>query len=209
MRTLFFSMLFLMVSGTAQASLHERVIGPVYDIQEQDMLLWIQQKLQHMQKTGELQAWQQKAKRHSEKTLHRPKPVSNITHTHVPRKFYIDPSIVIDHVIKDHQGRIIAMPGTKVNPLSIVHMSKHLVFIDGDSSNQQAWALEVIQHYAGKVKIILVSGSPVDLIKKWKKRVYFDQQGVLTSKFHIKHVPAIVSQDGLKLLVSEVLPRKL
>ncbi|MDQ6974398.1 MAG: type-F conjugative transfer system protein TraW [Mariprofundaceae bacterium] len=198
----------MMTSGIAHASLHERVIGPIYNIQEQDMLLWIQKKLQHMQKTGELQAWQQRAKIRSEKTLRRPKPVANITHTRISRKFYIDPSIVVDHVIKDHHGRIIAMPGTKVNPLSIVHMSKHLVFIDGDSTKQQTWVLGVMKHYAGKVKIILVSGSPVDLIKKWKKRVYFDQQGVLTSKFHIKHVPAIVSQDGLKLLVSEVLPRK-
>jgi len=34
---------------------------------------------------------------------------------------------------------------------------------------------------------------PTELMKQWKRRVYFDQQGVLTRRLHIRHVPAIVS----------------
>jgi len=34
--------------------------------------------------------------------------------------------------------------------------------------------------------------------------MYFDQQGVLTTKLGIKAVPAIVEQSGLRLKVTEV-----
>jgi carboxypeptidase Taq len=53
-------------------------------------------------------------------------------------------------------------------------------------------------------KIILVNGSPQDLMKANSIRFYFDQQGVLVQKFGIKQVPATVSQHGSKLLIKEI-----
>ena len=54
------------------------------------------------------------------------------------------------------------------------------------------------------MKIILVKGNILDLMKDNKTRLYFDQGGVLTGKFGIKQVPAIVLQDELKLLIREM-----
>jgi hypothetical protein len=34
--------------------------------------------------------------------------------------------------------------------------------------------------------------------------VYFDQQGVLTKKLGIQHVPALVSQEELRLRIEEI-----
>jgi len=147
-------------------------------------------------------------KKQALKTINNPRPVTGITHTIKPYQFHIDPSIVIDHTIKDTKGRIIAIPGTRINPFSYIHMSKHLVFIDGESKRQQQWALSMQEYYHGKIKIILTSGSPIDMMKKYKIRIYFDQQGRLSQKFHIHHVPSIVSQDGMSLRVSEIVPRK-
>jgi len=56
----------------------------------------------------------------------------------------------------------------------------------------------------GKAKIILVNGSPVELMTAKKRRFYFDQAGKLTTRFGIEHTPAIVTQAGRVMRVSEV-----
>ncbi|MBK8324891.1 MAG: hypothetical protein IPL06_20020 [Betaproteobacteria bacterium] len=53
------------------------------------------------------------------------------------------------------------------------------------------------------VKPILVAGL-LDLIRRWKRPVFFDQGGALVARLGIRHVPALVSQDGLRLRVDEV-----
>ena len=66
------------------------------------------------------------------------------------------------------------------------------------------YARTLIDHYGGKVKPILVAGSYLDLMKAWQLSVYFDQQGVLTRKFGITQVPALVSQEGMRLRIDEL-----
>ena len=56
-----------------------------------------------------------------------------------------------------------------------------------------------------KLKIILVKGEPLKLQRELKKQkiwIYFDQAGFLTQKLEIKEVPALVTQDGLRLKIS-------
>lgn len=184
------------------------VIGPVYKIREQDFLEYIRNKLTVMQRSGELRRLQQQELEQARKRIERPAPVPGITRTVKPHVFYIDPALKVEHAIRDAEGRIITMPGTKVNPFDYLTMSKHLLFIDGDDADQVKWATAMDGRYHGHVKTILVSGSPIDLMKRWKRRVYFDQHGVLSQRFHIRHVPAIVSQNKKRLRVAEVLPRK-
>jgi len=184
------------------------VIGPVYKIREQDFLEYIRNKLTVMQRSGELRRLQQQELEQARKRIERPAPVPGMTRTVKPHVFYIDPSLSVEHAIRDAEGRIIAMPGTKVNPFDYLTMSKHLLFIDGDDADQVKWAVAMDKRYGGHVKTILVSGSPIELMKRWKRRVYFDQHGILSQRLHIRHVPAIVSQDKKRLRVAEVLPRK-
>ena len=93
--------------------------------------------------------------------------------------------------------------GTTKNPLEVVSLSKHLLFFDGRDAQQVRDARALIDHYGGKVKPILVAGSYLDLMKAWQLSVYFDQQGVLTTKFGITQVPALVSQEGPRLRIDE------
>ena len=65
-------------------------------------------------------------------------------------------------------------------------------------------ARELIDRYQGKVKPILVGGSYLDLMKRWNKQVFYDQDGTLVRKFGITAVPAIVSQEGQRLRIDEV-----
>ena len=43
-----------------------------------------------------------------------------------------------------------------------------------------------------------------DLMKAWRIPVYYDQAGTLTRRFGIRQVPALVSQDGLRLRIDEL-----
>ncbi len=179
-------------------------IGPVYSIKEQDFLEYIKNKLLAMQKSGALKRLQEKQLKRAKKHIERPIPVAGITRTTKPHVFYVNQSIRIDHTITDQKGRIIVMAGTQVNPFDYISMSEDLVFIDGDDPEQVKWAMHMHARYHGHTKAILNKGSPIDLMKKWKQRFYFDQKGVLTKKFHLHHVPAIVSQSGKLLRIQEV-----
>jgi conjugal transfer pilus assembly protein TraW len=52
--------------------------------------------------------------------------------------------------------------------------------------------------------VILTGGSYLDLMRRWKRPVFFDQQGTLTDKLGIRHVPALVTQDGKRLKIEEI-----
>jgi conjugal transfer pilus assembly protein TraW len=49
-----------------------------------------------------------------------------------------------------------------------------------------------------------VAGSYLALMQRWQVLVYYDQQGALTRKLGITHVPALVSQEGKQLRIDEL-----
>ena len=83
-------------------------------------------------------------------------------------------------------------------------LSKRLLFFDARDRRQVARARELMARYDGKVKPILTGGSYLDLMKAWRIPIYYDQQGTLTRRFGIHQVPAIVSQEGARLRIDEV-----
>ena len=103
-----------------------------------------------------------------------------------------------------HGPRVAA--GTRANPLEIVSLSKHLLFFDGSDEQQVAQARTLIARYDGRVKPILVAGSYLALMQRWRTPVYYDQQGALTRKLGITQVPALVSQQGTQLRIDELAP---
>ena len=94
--------------------------------------------------------------------------------------------------------------GTRKNPLEIVSLSKHLLFFDARDARQVRQARALMANYQGRVKPILTGGSYLELMKSWRVPVFYDQLGILTRRFGITQVPALVSQDGLRLRVDEM-----
>lgn len=80
----------------------------------------------------------------------------------------------------------------------------HLLFFDARDPRQVQRARELIDTYQGRVKPILVGGSYLDLMKAWNRQVFYDQEGALVRKLGITAVPAIVSQEGNRLRIDEV-----
>lgn len=179
-------------------------IGPVYPIQEPHLLDFIAKRLQEKERSGELKKLEEQARARGIDAVRHPMAVAGIKATETARTFYYDPTFTLDRNVLDDKGNLLFASGTRKNPLEIVGLSKHLLFFDARDKRQVMRARELISFYSGRVKPILVGGSYLDLMKSWRTRVYYDQQGVLTRRFGIKQVPAIVSQEGLRLRIDEL-----
>ena len=181
------------------------VIGPVYAIAEPSLLEVILAKLREAEATGALAKLHLEARTGITRGIENPAPIAKITKTSKARSFYFDPSIVVPAAITDADGKVLVAPGTRVNPLDTVSLSKQLLFIDARDAAQVGRAKALIDERGGKVKIILTGGSYLELMRRWKLPVFFDQQGQLTDKLGIRHVPALVTQEGKRLRIDELL----
>lgn len=205
-----FSLLFVMPlyasNPLKQNGINLGVIGETYSILEDDLLLFIQKRVQAMQQNGDWQRMQDKWKKQVSDHTDRPIPLANIHRTASPKTWDYDPSIVVPYDLKDQYGNVFAKAGTRVNPLSYITLHTALIFYNADDLEQVTWVKKINKQYAGKTKLILVSGSISEQEKIFHQPIYFDQQGKLTTTFHISQVPALVYQDGLRLKIAEVEP---
>jgi conjugal transfer pilus assembly protein TraW len=176
--------------------------GAVFPVIETDMLAMIEARLMAAKASGRMAAMQRQFVADTEARVRRPVPVKGIQHASAPRSWTYDPSITVGQDIRDAAGRLIIARGTRVNPLDHVTMRERLVFIDGDDPAEVRWALASMT--ALDAKIVLTSGAPIALMDATRRRIYFDQNGVLTTKFGIRHVPAVIAQTGKLLRVSEL-----
>jgi conjugal transfer pilus assembly protein TraW len=193
----------LIVGGKAGA-VDLGTLGPTYEIAEPHLLAFIEQRLREKERSGELQRLAEAARARGIDTVRQPPPVEGLRTTERPRTFYVDPSFTLDRNITDPQGRLIFAAGTRKNPLEVVSLSRHLLFFDARDPRQVKHARELSGRYAGRIKPILTGGSYLDLMKAWRVPVYYDQSGTLTRRFGIRQVPALVSQDGLRLRIDEL-----
>ena len=182
------------------------VVGPTYDIAEPDLLEVIQSRLNWMEKSGDLAKKQGEYRDHVIGAVEKPKPVSGLKATAVKRTFYYDPTMILDHDIRGEDGAILFVRGLKVNPLDHVSLRDKLIFFDGRDRRQVSFAKQTMRKLKGAAKPIMVAGEPLNLMRDWKRRVFYDQGGALVRRLGIRQVPAVVTQDGKRLRVDEVLP---
>ena len=179
-------------------------IGPTYPVAEKNLLDVIMARLRAKEASGELKRHEQEARDRAAYAVNNPRPVDGLRRALAARTFYFDPTFTLQSNVVDSTGAVLFPAGTRKNPLEVVSLSKHLLFFDARDPGQVARARELIEHYQGKVKPILVGGSYLDLMKRWNKPVFYDQDGTLVRKFGIAAVPAIVSQEGQRLRIDEV-----
>lgn len=180
------------------------VIGPTYEISEPHLLQMIEQRLRDKERSGELGRLEAQARERGIATVKNPPPVTGLRPTDTVRTFYFDPSFTLDRNLLGPQGELLFAAGTRKNPLEVVSLSRHLLFFDARDPRQVGRARQLIALYQGRVKPILVGGSYLDLMQSWHIPVYYDQQGLLTRRLGITQVPALVSQDGLRLRIDEL-----
>lgn len=180
------------------------VHGHTFEIEEPDLLKAMESKLKTLEATDKLAEINETFLKRAQAALSHPTPVAGITKVIEERTFTYDPSMMVPYDLKDHEGRPFHKAGTRINPLAFQSLPTELVFIDGSDKTQVAWAEKTYLKSSPPPKIILTAGSPFQLMEQWAQPVYFDQGGKITKKLGIRHVPAVVVQDGLKLKISEI-----
>jgi conjugal transfer pilus assembly protein TraW len=189
-------------SSSAAASQKVR-LGPVYRIAERDMIEELQTKLKAMEADGTLKQLQDQAVAKSIKSIQRPNGAS-LPRALQARQWTHDPTYVVPSDIADHQGRVFAHAGDKINPLERgVMLRQPLLFVDADDPVQLK-ALPALVDQLKAPKVILVAGDWQATSKALAKPVFFDQRGTLVKTFGIAAVPAVVRQNGLVLQVDEL-----
>ena len=194
----------LLIVGGKAGAVDLGTIGPTSMMAEPHLLAFIEQRLREKERSGELQRLAEAARARGIDTVRQPPPVEGLRTTERPRTFYVDPSFTLDRNITDPLGRLMFAAGTRKNPLEVVSLSRHLLFFDARDPRQVKHARELNGRYAGRIKPILTGGSYLDLMKAWRVPVYYDQSGTLTRRFGIRQVPALVSQEGLRLRIDEL-----
>lgn len=180
------------------------VMGETYPIAESDFLDFIQSRVEELQKNGQWQVLQNHVQQDASSYRDRPKSGVGIVRAGETKSWIFDPSIILDHDVITNEGKVIAFSGTRINPLHFIALSKTLIFYNSDDPKQVSWVVEQDKRKAGRDKLILVNGSVLNEEKRFKKVVYFDQGGRLSSHFGITHVPARVLQEGQVLRITEV-----
>lgn len=204
-RTLLVCGLSTLASGAQALDLGR--IGPTYEIAEPHLLADIERRLQEKQRSGELQRLMEEARARSVASVRSPAAVTDLATTRTARTFYVDPSFTLDRNVVDAQGRVMFAAGTRKNPLDVVSLSRRLLFFDARDARQVLRARELMAAGGSPIKPILTGGSYLDLMKAWRSPVYYDQQGVLVRRLGIQQVPALVSQEGSRLRIDEMVVR--
>ncbi len=171
--------------------------GHTFETIEQDFLEVINNKLRAI----DWNKFNQKIQTKTKDYVENPTEVTGIKRAKEAKEYFYDPTYVLTQDIYDHTGKLIHPAGVEVNPLEFTSLKEDLIFIDGDDEIQVNLALKQRKEKNEKLKIILVKGSPLKIQRQEKIWIYFDQGGVLTSKLGIGEVPALVTQEGLRLKI--------
>lgn len=178
--------------------------GTTFKIIETNLLNVITYKLRDLNKNGDLKRHQTKLIQFAQAQVLSPTPIHGLRRALKEHVHYYDPTYYLSYDLKDHQGRVFHKRGTILNPLLIRNLSCQLIFFSAQDNIQLEWIQRFIAHKKGSYKLILTAGSPIDLEEKLGQPCYFDQGGVLTKKFKIEAVPAIVSQEKFRLKIHEI-----
>lgn len=177
-------------------------MGPTWEIAEPSLLDVIQARMGQMEASGELAALQQEMQDRTRAYVARPRPVTGLLPATQERQFEVDLSITLTRDLADHEGRVFARAGTVINPLDYSMFNKRIVFIDGDESEQVEFAISEGNEL--DTLIVLTNGAPLDLMREYGRRFYFDQDAVMTDRFRITRLPSEVWRDGRVMMVREV-----
>ena len=173
--------------------------GHTFEIKEESFLEFIQKRLIEASKDGTLLKVQDMLKKRAVKSIKNPKPVGDFELTSEDYSYFYDPTLELTTDIKDHKGNILYKSGTRINPLraEFMNFNRPLLFFDARDGKQLAMALRSYAH----CDWILTGGSPINLMQKYKREIYFDQGGGYARIFGIRRIPCLIDQAPKQYLL--------
>ena len=177
------------------------VHGQIWEIKENDIVSYIKSQITE-EKAEQIQ---KDFISNSRKHINRPTDVDGISTTLEHKVHYYNPEITLTKDIIDQTGKVLYQKGTKVNPLDHQSFKRQLLFINGDDTKQVKFAISKHHQIGDELKIVLINGSPIELMKKHQTiRFYFDQEGYLSKTFGIETVPTLVKKEGKLMRVEAI-----
>lgn len=182
--------------------------GATFPVAEPDLLSVLLARLKAAEASGRIITLNRAFAARVKAKLNRPPPVAGLSETRQPRSWLFDPSIRVPQDFGDPSGQVFARAGDLINPLDrLPGFNRVLIFVDGDAPRQVAFALKRAKRDPkARTYIVLTAGAPLELMRRTKTELYFDQGGTLIRHFGITQTPAVVERDGRALRISEVQP---
>ncbi|PWY53813.1 type-F conjugative transfer system protein TraW [Legionella qingyii] len=179
------------------------VVGEVFPVAEKSFLVLIEKRLRTLTTSGELEALNRKWIDTVVNHTNRPTALGLERINKTIRHYYTS-EITLNKDITDHKGKVLFPKGTYVNALE--HMPAYRpcwLFFNADDEAQIRWA-QLQKSKCPNPKFILTGGAIKRTEKSLNAVIYFDQEGRITRKLNIEHVPARVTRKENQLLIVEV-----
>ena len=194
----------VLVMQSASAAVHNLgVLGTTYSIVERDALEEIQERAKAVN-------WEKAFNRKKAKEKiknYKPRNLSRLPRALEDKTFLVDMTYTLDIDIPDGKGNILYPKGYTFNPLEYVQLSNTIVVIDGSDEKQVKWFAksDYINDY--NTTFMISDGSYYDLIKKFKRPVYFADNRII-DRLKLRAVPSIIRQKDKYMEVQEVAIKK-
>jgi len=196
----------LSVQGIAGA--HDLgTVGKIYPIDEADFLVEVKEIVKHKVDDGSWAEIERKLQRDTVNALEHPAASGSFTVAAASKVWYFDPTATLTQDVMGPTGQVLFAAGTKINPLDVVSVGSNLFFFDADDPKQIAKLQQAQARSPVHVKPVAVAGSYLALSRKLEQPIYFDQGANFTRRLGIVTIPALVSQEGNRLKVEEMVPQ--
>jgi conjugal transfer pilus assembly protein TraW len=175
------------------------VHGKLYEIREEDMLSYVQRKAAEISMAALRESMVRKLEesyaRHSLVSLDVPSATEE-------RVRYVDPSVNVRNPLYDHTGAMI-FPAGVVNPLDHVPLSKSILMLREDQVKR---VLEETDK-RGEKPILLLTDGDIRKASSLAGRMVYRANPLMLRRLQIEKVPSLVTQEGRKLKVEEMVLR--
>ncbi len=180
-------------------------VGPTSDIIEPDLVALIKERIAEIDvetraKKSVASYWQRA-------------PFIDVPKARERRVRRLDPTVTTENDLRDHEGRVLAPAGTRINPLAALPFTSRLLIFDGTDPAERQWARDHIQENR---KTILIT-TRIDRDVGWPAWKELHQSlglpvylldAKIAERFALEATPTMVeaSPDGRTLLVTEDFP---
>ena len=173
------------------------VHGKLYEIKEEDMLSYVRRKAGEI----DMRELRESMERKLEESYARYSLVSlKVPSATEERVRYVDPSVKVRNPLYDHTGKMI-FPAGVVNPLDHVRLSKSILILREDQVQR---ALAETDKRGEKPILLLTEGDIRKASSLASQMIYKASPSMLKS-LGIEKVPSLVTQEGMKLRVKEMI----
>ncbi|MYB26761.1 MAG: hypothetical protein F4X32_04540 [Candidatus Dadabacteria bacterium] len=173
------------------------VHGKLYEIKEEDMLSYVRRK------AGEIDM--RELRESMERKLEESYAQYSLVSLKVPsateeRVRYVDPSVKVQNPLYDHTGKVIFPPGV-VNPLDYISLSKSILVLREDQVKRALAETDK----RGEKPILLLTDGDVRRASLLAGRMVHKATPFMLKRLRIEKVPSLVTQEGRKLRVREMI----